>query len=610
MNLKNSIRPAIGLVLMAGWLAGPATAQTKLTATKTAGGTTKAAAATATTASTDPALTKAVAEAPLKFHNMAEWRNSPAYPKRKAALDKATPNSVTTTINFKDDHSSISVTLNKKSSGVVGIQKQKVGSARNSKSSTYDCTTQQINLTANSSSFLNNDYSGSMSNIFPGACYTYANLTNGSWQQQFGNRYAMQLSTDNVNINGSSYVNVKSPDQATLQNGVTQLFQRMPNITANESFSYQVEEAENSAAYSLNIGAAASGYGISLSNVYSTSNQSKHVHMTIDATKTLFSITTTPPDSGFFRDASVESTPYLSFISAVNYGVRVLANADLEFASAEEADQFKASYSGFGVSASLNVGYGSVTSNVTTTINCYVVGGPGGTTVAYSLKDLEKQIQNIFSHCTYKEARPIKYEVSTFSGDQINTYSATDNFTVRSCQPANGGSPEIDNIVLTLQQGGDGKEPATGYRIDVDPGMRSGSVDPMFTVYTCGNMNQGYANNSTATIILKPAPGYKGPLDLAELQKSGGHIHIWPICYTPNSTPGIGYDNWDITGLTVTINLKPTADNPNPKPIGGQASGQLNWTLQGANQLVLSSKSGNQVDFYFDANFNPNGSSN
>jgi hypothetical protein len=609
MNLKNSMVPAFGLVLTVGLLAGSANAQTKLAAVKTTASTPKTTATTSSTPTTATTGTKALTEAPLKFHNMAEWRNSPAYPKRKAKLEKASAAPVTKKIVFPDDHTVLNITMAKNSNGIAGVTKTPVGKPKKTTKDQYDCTTTTINLTANSSSFLNNDYSGTMANIFPGACYTFANLTDGHWQQQLGDRYAMQLSTDNVDINGNSYVNVNNPDQAMLQNGVTKLFQRMPNITGNESFSYQVSLADNSAAYSLEIGAGASGYGVTLSNVYSTANQSNHVHLTVDATKTLFSITTTPPDSGFFKDPTIENTPYLSFISAVNYGVRVLANADLQFNSEQEADQFKASYSGFGFSANLNVGYGSVTSSVQATINCYVVGGPGGQTVAYSLKDLEKQIQNIFAHCTYKDARPIKYEVSTFSGEQLNTYTATDNFTEVSCVPANGGSPEIDNIVLTVSQGSDGKEPKTGFRIDVDPGMTTGaSNDPMFTVYTCGTENEGFANNSVTTIILKRAPSYKGKFDEETLQKAGGHIHIWPICYTPYSTSGIGYDLWDITGVTMTINLKPTADNPAATSIGGN-TGNLKWSFN-QGPLVMSSQSQNQVDLYFDASLSASGANN
>jgi hypothetical protein len=618
MNAKIAIlKPALALTVLALLCAGHSEAQTK---TSGKSGTT-ATSGTATTAKTStPATTTGtattgktpVAEAALKFHNMDEWRKSPAYAKRKSTYDKSTPTVQSRKFSFQDK-STLTIGLDKKNPNINmgGVVEKKLSTGKKESSGGYDCTTSTINLTANSTSFLNNDYSGSTANIFPGACYTYANLTNGSWQQQFGDRYTVQVSTDNPQINGTSYINVSNPDQATLQNAVSELFRRMPNITGNESFAYQVSLADNSAAYNLNIGASASGYGADLSNVYSNGNQSSHVHLTVDATKTLFSMTTTPPDSGFFKDPKVEATPYLSFISEVDYGVRVLANADLTFSSQQEADQFKASYSGFGVSAALNVGYGSVSKNVQCTINCYVIGGPGGTTVAYSLAELEKQIQKIFATCTYRQARPIKYVASAMTGDDLNTYSATDNFEVRSCVPANGGSPEIDNIVLTLMQGGDGKEPKTGFRMDVDAGMNAGaSADPMFTVYTCGTENQGFANNSTTTIILKRNPQYKGKFDLETLQKSGGHIHIWPICYTPYSSSGIGTDLWDIVNINMAINLKPSADNPNPQPIGGTASNQLNWSLQGANMLVLNSSQQNQVDFFFNSNLQAGGTSN
>ena len=464
-------------------------------------------------------------------------------------------------------------------------------------------------LTANSNTFLNNDYSGSMANIVPGLCYTYAHLTDGSWGQQPGSRYMIQLSSDQPNMSGKSYQNVSNPDQGLLQNGVNELFKRVPNTTGNESFFYQVSLAETSAAYSLSIGAAASGYGVSLGNTYSTSNKSNHVHMTIDATKTMFSITTTPPDSGFYKNSSIEATPYLSFISEVQYGVRVLANADLTFSSEQEADQFKASYSGFGFSASLDINYGSVSSNVQTTINSYIVGGPGGTSVAYSLKDLKAQIEKIFATCTYRQARPIKYKASTMSGDVLNTTSITDNFAVRTCMPADGGSPTIASVTATVVQGSDGKEPHTGFIMEIVPGMTTGTPgDPEECMFVSLNqdMNEAYAPNSTHTITFRPGKKYKGKLDVATLQKAGGHMYIWPIGYTPGSTPGISYDIWNITQLGIVINLNPSPANPNPTSIGG-TKGQLVWTLGQQNQLVLSSQQANSYDLYFDANFIANG---
>src|SRR5271155_4925162 len=94
---------------------------------------------------------------------------------------------------------------------------------------------------------------------------------------------------------------------------------------------------------------------------------------------------------------------------------------------------------------------------------------------------------------------------------------------------AGGGTPPIDSIILSFTQGGDGKEPETGFRMDIDAGMEPGaSTNPLFTVYTCGTENQPFGGHSTAMVILRPAPNYKGKLDLATLEKSGGHLHIWP----------------------------------------------------------------------------------
>jgi Thiol-activated cytolysin len=570
--------------------------------------------APAATASTTPPpktvipATAAVLDVAPAIRNMEEFRKSPAYAKRKAKYDNATPKPVVIIYPFKDDNSSLKITLDKNlpSGQLPGPPSTNTtGKTKTETSGLYSCTVTPVVLTANSNTFLNNDYSGSMANIVPGLCYTYANLTNGAWGQQTGSRYKIQLSCDQPNMSGKSYQYVSNPDQGNLQNGVNALFSRVPNTTGNESFAYQVSLDQTSAAYSLSIGAAASGYGVSLSNTYSTSSKSNHVHMTIDATKTMFSITTAPPDSGFFKDPNIEATPYLSFISEVQYGVRVLANADIAFSSDQEADAFKASYSGFGFSASLDVNYGSVTSNVQTTINSYIIGGPGGTSVCYSLKELKAQIEKVFANCTYKQARPIKYKASTMSGDVLNTSSITDNFEIRTCVPADGGSPTISSIMATVNQGSDGKEPHTGFIMLIQPGMNSGSpVDPEEAMYVAENapMNEGYANNSTHTIIFRPGKKWKGKLDLATLEKAGGHLYISPIWYQAGSTSGINYDIWDITGISLTINLNPSPANPKPQSTGGQTDGKLLWNLGQQNQLVLDSRQTNSNTLYFDAN--------
>jgi len=555
---------------------------------------------------------------PQQARNMDEFKNSPQYIKRKKDLDKYSVGPKTKQVKFADK-SVINITLAKRTpvNGVGGVVKKKVGPPKKESSGGYDCTVQNVHLSSASDNFLNNDYSGSTANIYPGACYTYENLTNGSWKEQTGARNPVMITTDNPNTK-VSYVIVKDPNVGTLYAAIAKLFAGFRGKTSNESLSYNVTEVENSATYNLQIGAAASGYGVDLSNVYTNGNQSNHVHVTIDATKTLFSLMTAPPDSGFFTDPKVERTPYLSVIGEVSYGVRVLANADLTFASQVDADEFKGSYSGFGVSASLKINYSNSTKNTSATINGYMIGGPGNQVVAYSLEELKNQIEKAFAGATYQNARPIKYKAYSMAGDVLNTYSATDDFAERSCIPSQGGSPEIASIAVTFTQGSDGKEAPSTYWVGLFNGVNQ-DADPnnaMF-IYNAGWPNSGnekYQDNGTVTVILKPnvwtfdekgkrkgkkvTEGFKGKLDLATLQKAGGHLYISPLSYPNNN------DTWKLDGVSIAITLKPTPVDPNPQL---KNANSLSWNLQGPNEIQLDAHTNTHAFFFFDGSFSPQG---
>jgi hypothetical protein len=188
----------------------------------------------------------------------------------------------------------------------------------------------------------------------------------------------------------------------------------------------------------------------------------------------------------------------------------------------------------------------------------------------------------------------------------LNTTSITDNFAVRTCIPADGGSPTISSVMATVVQGSDGKEPHTGFIMEIVPGMTAGTPgDPEECMFVSlnQNMNEAYTANSTHSIIFRPGKKYKGKLDVATLTKSGGHMYIWPIGYTPGSTPGVSFDVWDITQLAIVINLNPSPANPNPTSIGGPTGTKLMWSLGQQNQLQLNSQQENSYSLYFDANF-------
>ena len=578
----------------------PATTTRTTTLAKTTTDSTKAKTATTTT----------VIDKPPVFRSMADYRKSPQAAKRKADLAKKKPayKPLTKHISYQSGPGmTVTVDKNPPKDPTTGVKEKKVTPEKKESSGGYDCTTQQVNLSATSATFMNNDYSPSVINIYPGACYTYANLTDGNWQPQKGDRYPLTITCNNPNIKGNSYVTIPDPNIATIETGLGKLFRGFENVNAAESQSSQVTESENSATYNLEIGAGVSGYGADISNTYQTGNQSTTVYLTFDAIKTLFTFSAVPPDSGFFKDPNVEATPYLSFISDVSYGCRVLGNATLTFNSSQEADNFKASYSGFGVSAFLGVDYGSTSKNYTAVINAYVVGGPGNLAPAANLQELQKEVNDAFTHTNYQNARPVSYVACDMDGDVLNTTSATDQFTVKNCVPASAGSAEIENIAVTFTQGPDGKEPKTNFMVGIFPGQNANTnnVNAAAFWYTSCNGQDNcssprFNNNGTATVILEPGykgtpDQYKGKRDLEAFTKAGGGtIVVYGISNTN------GYDVWQISNIAVKIQLKTTSANPT----GAGAPKTFNVNLSGPNMLNLDTRSPTNTVYQFDQNFN------
>jgi hypothetical protein len=440
----------------------------------------------------------------------------------------------------------------------VKSAKDKPEQSKDAKGQTWNCQTDHVQLTATSTTFLNNDYSSSASHIYPGACYTFDNFNNGSYLEQTGARYPLTIVTDNSNIKGSPYRVVNNPNMATVRAALDNLFGEATRNTATESLTYQIYETSNDADQSLKISGGASGYGISLSASYGTSSQSSTLNLTIDAIKTLFSINTVPPDSGFYVDPKVENTPNLMVMGSVSYGVRVLANLQVTFNSQQEAADFAASYSGWGISANVDLDQLSSSKSVNSTINCYVVGGPGNSTISFDKKDLKKQIQQILAGATYKNAMPIKYEFYDMAGEVVGSNSATDDFAVRECTPG-ADNPRLESAYVTFNTGGDDKNQGDDFVMFLYPGsvklgnmgaapantsalitaLQTGAVFDVGSGYN----SPDYPNNSTTTLQMYPI---NKAATLNDFQNGGSiHLHM-----QPHNT-----DTWDINAVTVTLNF-------------------------------------------------------
>jgi hypothetical protein len=430
---------------------------------------------------------------------------------------------------------------------------------------------------------------------------------NGSWKEEKGVRNSITIGTANTNLINSSfhtYAQVNSPNFNSVNDAIATIKSGFSSC-ANLDTYYQVTDVENEAVYNLAIGAGFSGFGADISNQYSTGNQSKNVHLTIDATKTLFTMKSSFPDNGLFKDPNIEATPYLIVIGEVSYGIRILANADFQFSSEEEADNFKGSYSGFGLHADLSIDYGTSSKNVTTKINANIIGGPGGTLVAYSLADLKKQINNIMGAANCSNAQPIKYQTFTMAGDVLNTTSATNAIPVRNCKPESKGDEEIQSVIIGFGTGSDDKHTETRFLTQVFSGYNSNTNDASKIMFQNDYMGQGIyfpANTQpgpTTEVLLKPTR----KITLSELTKAGGQIKV----VIPQGQ-NVSADWWVINQITVKFLIKPTTANPNPTPIEvNKTAKPSGYNLTNNNNpAVLKTNDPNsmQIVLRFDGNFN------
>ena len=382
----------------------------------------------------------------VTLHDHTAFKSTPKYATRKAKYDKNEDGSgMKKDISFPDK-SVLHLKMEKnpsyggQSTNISSKAKLKSKENKKQDGSQWVCATNSVSLSATSTTFLNNDYSGTASHLYPGAIYTFDNFYNGSYKEQTGTRNPLSLVIDNTDASGSSYITVSNPWMGTMNDGVRKLTRELPSKNAGaESFTYQVYETGNSAAQSLQVSGGASGYGITASASYGTSSTSNTINITIDATKIMYTINTYPPDSGYFKSEADEKVANQMVIGSVSYGIRVLADLTYTFNSASEAADFKASYSGWGVSANVGLDQVSKSSNVSSTINCYVVGGPGNATMSFDKKDLEAQLKKIFAGATYQNAMPISYEFYDMAGDLVGSNSATDNFDVQACVPNTTG---------------------------------------------------------------------------------------------------------------------------------------------------------------------------
>ncbi|HEY5370575.1 MAG TPA: thiol-activated cytolysin family protein [Hanamia sp.] len=479
--------------------------------------------------------------------------------------------------------------INKNSGGQTmqtnGVTPKVVSQNSSGSDAAMDCTTTNVQLSATSDNFMNNNYSSQASFIYPGAIYSYDNLFDGNFREESNGRNPIIVTTNNTNISGNSYEIVQQPNQVNITNAITKLFQRFSSVSAaNESTSMRIYEANNSADLNMKLGVDASGYGANFDGYIGQQKSEKTEYLTVDCIKTLFSISVAIPDSGYFK-TNPGGDSHLLVIGTVNYGVRVLANVRIVFQSEQDEAGFNAGYSGFGVSANVDFNFLSSNSSTQSTINAYYVGGPSSyTTAAFDKTQLENQITQYLQNANYQNAVPISYELYDLNNNMMSNRSATDAFSVPLCVPkatdnavldCSGNSNDANATYAYIKTGnnsGDNKDPDTHWSF----GIFDGNGNSVASFHDDSN-NDPYNNGSTTNHLFVNMQKQSIFSDF----KSGGRIHI-------NIAPN-GHDTWNMDEFTVYMNFT----NPS-------ITQKLTWTGVSLNE------SARDVDLHFHYDQNSN----
>lgn len=483
------------------------------------------------------------AELPYRNKTLMSFRGTALYRLRQGQF-ATTWRRPTKTIHYADGHSlRITMVTNPSVANGENSIRRNVKVLETSKSPDvpgWECSTQQIQLSATSSSFLNNDYGNANSHIYPGAIFSFDDFYAGQYRETRGERNPMTMVTDNPNINGSSSVVVPSPDVASCRDAIATLYRRFTKDTATESTAFDVVESNNTADLTMQISGGASAFGASFSAAFGAEKSSRSYSLTVDARKSLYSISVMPPQNGFFKDASVERTPNLMVVSNVVYGVRVLANLNITFNSAKDALDFKAAYSGMGYSAQAAVDYVQKHSSTVISIHAYIVGGSGGTEVSLDKSALMRSISGVMGTATYQNARPISYQFMNMAGDLVGSTSATDTFRVVQCAPSDAAAT-LTSARVRFVQGNDGKNAETGVELDVS--KRDGG--PALLQYFVSKNAGKYPDNGTVDVTLR-AKG-DGVDANTFLTSGGGKIDLYVFRYGHK-------DTWKIARLVLVLN--------------------------------------------------------
>jgi hypothetical protein len=428
--------------------------------------------------------------------------------------------------------------------------------------SDQNCVTTVQSVSAQSTSFMNSDYMNQNVNIYPGAIFSFQDFFSGNRREISAARNPITIYTDNyTNTTGPTSVQVPNPNAASIVGYLGTITKGFSTTVGSSVLQYRSFSSENDADLSLKVTAGGSYAGFSASAGVDKKEKEKHIYLTLDIIKPLYTLNAQIPQNGFFVDPNVEKTQNLIVMSSIVYGTRILANLDITIKSAADSIGFQAQYGQKG-SVSVDAGFSFIkrSSNISATVNAYVVGGPINTTT-FNKDNLEQQIQDLLTRCNYQTAKPISYSFADMAGNRLGIQSATDIFQTRTCTPKSSVY-SLSEAYVYFSSGDDNKEAGSKLAIEIYNGNGTITFHQPFEATTTE-----YPKNAMTTVGLVRHPhANNSDLTLTSLQQNGGTLRLYMIPLPIF----LGFDAWKISDIRLQLIFRDQNGIPYPQPINIQ----------------------------------------
>ncbi len=441
----------------------------------------------------------------------------------------------------------------------------------------WNCTVSNETFNAQSTSFMNATPAEKGSHLYPGAIYTFDDYSSGNFREYNNGRSPITVYTTTTVGNNSSLI--QSPNGATISQGVSNIVNQFTPTQAGADHIEQYLYTENQSDYAIMVAAGGSYSGFSGQASFSHSQSEQHIYVTINAIKPMYTISVQQTPGGYFMNGQTpQANSPLIMIQDVTYGARILANLDITISAKTDIGKLGLQYNAGVASASLDMNAIANDKTITYTLNAYMVGVPVSTPIV-TVQNFESQLSSIFSQCNYRTAAPIQYGLSDMDGSSLGIESATDQFTVRNCTPANEVFA-LQSVLASIQTGDDGKNDNSEFWMEVYKGTPSSNVKIGTYYDNHTEFNRNYS--PTVPITLVNTQYNPNGYTLTDFNNGGAIL----LRLTAHGHMG---DDWNVSNLKITFNFMSQKNTPLVKTFN-------------LSNFKFSDKS-NPV-FYFDNNFN------